>query len=114
MAGLQSTRDLKLQVRTAADLPALLGAAYDLDGLVLLEEDLAPAYFDLRTGLLGDLFQTLVNHRLPAALVVADATAYGPRFTELAREHARHPQVRVVTTAEQARAWLEGMTGGHQ
>lgn len=103
---IRSARDLGLQLRAAGDIRDLLGAAYGLDALLLHEADLAPAFLDLRTGLLGELFQTLVNHRLPTALIVPVPAAHGGRFTELAREHARHPHVRILPDEAAARAWL--------
>jgi hypothetical protein len=98
---------LGLRIDEAADFPALIGAAYSLDGLIFTGADLGPEFFRLGSGLAGELFQTLVNHRLPTALVLADFSAHGERFAELASEHSRHPHVRFVHTEEEARRWLE-------
>ncbi|PNY82359.1 DUF4180 domain-containing protein [Deinococcus koreensis] len=100
-----------LRVDSVTDVPELLGAAYGSDGLLLLETDLGPAFFRLGSGVAGELFQKLVNHRVPTALVVEDFSAYGERFSELASEHTRHGQVRFVHTEAEARAWLETVAG---
>ena len=103
----KTAADLGLRLRTAADIPDLIGAAYGADSVLLHADDLAPEFFDLRSGLLGELFQKVTNYRLPLALVIPDTDAYGPRFSELALEHRQHPLVRFFRTEAQARAWLE-------
>jgi hypothetical protein len=75
-------------------------------GLLLRESDLGPAFFDLSSGIAGELFQKFVNTRIPLAIVVADPKARGERFGELAYEHQRHPTVRILPTEEDARRWL--------
>lgn len=75
-------------------------------GLLLRESDLGKAFFDLKSGIAGELFQKFVNTRIPLAIVVADPKAYGDRFGELAYEHQRHPTVRILPTEEEARRWL--------
>ena len=99
--------ELGVRVDALADISALIGAAYELDGLILSEADLGPEVFRLRSGLAGELFQTLVNVRLRTVLVLPDFAAHGERFAELASEHARHPEVRFVHTEEEARRWLQ-------
>ena len=98
---------LGLRVEEAADVSALIGAAYSLDGLIVTEADIGPEFFRLSIGIAGNLFQTLVNLRLPTALVLKDFSAYGNRFAELAWEHSRHPHVRFVHSDEEARRWLK-------
>ena len=91
---------------TLADIPELIGAAYNLDGLIVCESDLGPEFFRLGSGLAGELFQKFTNDQIPAALVLSDFTAYGERFAELASEHARHTLLRFVHTEDEARHWL--------
>lgn len=95
-------------LRSAADIPDLIGAAYGHDAVLLTADDLAPEFLDLKTGLLGELFQKVTNYRLPLALVLPQAGAYGPRFSELALEHRRHPLIRFFDDEAAAQAWLEG------
>lgn len=108
MRDVAAVSDLGVALRAAGDVPGLIGAAYGLDGVLLREADLDPAFFDLRTGLLGELFQKCATYRLPVAFVVPDPAAHGERFTELAREHATHPQIRFFREEGTAWAWLRG------
>ena len=75
-------------------------------GLILAEGDLGAAFFDLRSGLAGELIQKLVNYRLRAAIIVAAPATYGDRFAELAHEHATHPTVRFVRSLDEATKWM--------
>jgi hypothetical protein len=75
-------------------------------GLMLCEADLAPAFYDLRSGLAGELFQKFVNYRVPLALVIGDPAVHGERFVELAREHRNHPLVRIFPDNAAAAEWL--------
>lgn len=106
MPTIRTAAELGLRLRTAADIPALIGAAYGADGVILHAGDLAPEFLDLRSGLLGELFQKVTNYRLPLALVVPDVAAYGPRFAELMGEHRTHGLIRFFDSEEAARAWL--------
>ena len=95
-----------IAIRSFDDISAAIGACFNTDGLVLTESDLAPEFFELRTGLLGELAQKFVNYQIRLAIVVPDPKAYGERFVELAREHATHGQVRFVSSIDEASAWL--------
>ena len=101
-----------LRVEARADIHDLLGAAYHADGLLLLEGDLGPEVFRLGSGLAGELFQTLTNHRLPTAVVIEAPAVHGDgdRFADLAREHAVHGLIRFFTAEDGAKAWLQGVT----
>ncbi len=104
----QSLSELGLKLNTARDISDLIGAAYDSGGVLIEEADLSAEFFDLKTGLLGELFQKLTNYRKRVAFVVPDPTAHGERFAELAFEHRTHPHLRFVASPEEGRAWLEG------
>ncbi|CAM3258438.1 DUF4180 domain-containing protein [Deinococcus saxicola] len=103
---IQTARELGLSLCSLDDIHTLSGAAYDLDGLILSEADLSPEFFKLKTGLAGEAFQKFTNYRIRVALVLPDFAAHGPRFAELAHEHATHPLIRFVHSEEGARAWL--------
>jgi uncharacterized protein DUF4180 len=83
-----------------------LATGMDEGGLVLSEADLAPAFYDLTSGLAGELFQKFVNYRVPLALVVKDPSVHGERFVELAREHRSHSMVRIFPDHDAAADWL--------
>lgn len=68
---------------------------------------LPPRYFDLRTGIAGDLAQKCVSYGLRMAAVVPDLAAQPARFQEFAREANRGHTFRFVATRDEAVAWLE-------
>jgi len=100
--------DAGISIGCLADITDALGACLGSEGLILTEDDLGPGFFDLRTGLAGELFQKFINYKVPVAIVLADPGAYGERFTELAREHLSHAMIRLVRSQDEAKAWLHG------
>ena len=108
---LRTVTELGVNLTEASSIHDLIGAAYGVDGLILHESDLAPEFLNLKTGLLGELFQKLINYRLPTAVIIPDFDAHGERFSELAREHTKHPQVRFFSSESEGRAWLEKIAG---
>jgi hypothetical protein len=89
-----------------------LATGMEEGGLVLSEAELAPAFYDLTSGLAGELFQKFVNYRVPLALVVKNPAAHGERFVELAREHRSHSIVRIFPDHDAAMEWLAVARGG--
>lgn len=104
---IRTASELGVALRTLEDVSRVVGAAYDLGGLILTEADLSPEFFRLRSGLAGGAFQKFTNYGLRVALVLPDFAAHGERFAELAHEHRAHNLVRFVHTEEEARAWLQ-------
>jgi Domain of unknown function (DUF4180) len=98
--------DSGLSIRSFSDISDALGACLDSAGLVLTENDLAQEFFDLRSGLAGELFQKFTNYRLRVAIVLPDPETYGKRFSELAYEHTSHNMIRFVGSIDEAKAWL--------
>lgn len=99
--------DEGISIRSFSDISDAIGACLDAAGLILIEQDLAREFFDLRTGLAGEALQKFVNYRVRVAMVLPDPAAYGERFSELAYEHSTHNQIRFVRSMEDAKAWLE-------
>jgi hypothetical protein len=95
-----------LQIREVADIANALGAGMSGGGLLLDESQLGANFFDLRTGLAGEVLQKFTNYRVRLAIVVADPAAHGSRFSELVHEHRTHSAVRFFTDARLARQWL--------
>lgn len=95
-----------MRLGSVSDIPDALNASIDGGGLLLDESQIAPEFFDLRTGFAGEVLQKFTNYRALLAIVVADADAYGARFGELAFEHRTHRVVRFFPTEQQARQWL--------
>jgi hypothetical protein len=98
--------DAGIAIRSMSDVSGAIGATFGAGGLILAESDLAPEFFDLKTGLAGELFQKFTNYRLRLALIVSEPERYGDRFSELAREHQSHANIRIVGTKDEATAWM--------
>ena len=77
-----------------------------VSALLLRDNALPAAFFDLRSGVAGELVQKLTNYRIRMAAVVPDLTVHPPRFREFAREANAGSQIRFVATREEAIAWL--------
>ena len=98
--------EVSLRVRSIRDVSDALGAVYGADGLLLTEIDLSPEFFDLRSGIAGELFQKFTNYHIHLAVVVNNLEVYGERFAELAFEHRNHKLIRFFETVEAAKSWL--------
>ena len=84
-----------------------LGIIYSgLPACILTPDDLGEGFFDLRNGRAGDAFQKFVNYGYKVAIVLPDGHGLGARVSELAYEHASHPNVRFVKTMEEAERFL--------
>ena len=95
-----------LQIRASGDIATALSVGMERGGLLLHESQLGPIFFDLATGLAGEVFQKFTNYRVRLALVIADPKAHGSRFGELAWEHRAHNAVRFFANEQAARQWL--------
>jgi len=95
-----------ISIRSREDINDAVGASLGRR-LILSEHDLGPGFFNLQTGLAGELIQKFVNYRVRVAIVLPAPEAYGDRFSELAYEHATHPTVRFVRTIDEANDWLQ-------
>lgn len=84
----------------------LIGNLYGWNGVLLTEGDLAPAFFNLRSGLAGELLQKFINYRVRVAIVLTNPDRYGERFAELVWEHRTHPLIRFFPSQERAEVWL--------
>ena len=100
--------DSGITIRSFKDISDALGTCIGAgaEGLILTEADLAPEFFDLRSGLAGELFQKFMNYRIRLAIVLPNPNAYGERFSELAYEHRKDNMIRFVRSDDEAKAWL--------
>jgi hypothetical protein len=98
--------DSNIHLESAQDIPDLIGACWGMDGLILQETDLASSFFDLRTGLLGELFQKCTNYNLHLAMVVLEPASHGEHFSELVHEHRSHKLIRFFASIDVAKTWL--------
>jgi len=98
--------DSGISVRSFGDISDTIAACFGAEGIIFTEDDLAREFFDLRSGLAGDLFQKFINYKLRMAIVLPDPEAYGERISELAYEHKSHSMIRFVRSKDEAEAWL--------
>ena len=95
-----------MRLESLDDISTVLSHSLSHNGLVLLEHELAPAFFDLSTRIAGEMFQKIVNYHSHLAIVVAEPARYGERFSELVYEHRDHPFVRFFNNQPAAELWL--------
>jgi hypothetical protein len=93
-------------IRSFNDVADQLHSSEAIEGICLDEQDFAPEFFDLRSGLAGELFQKFANYQFRLAIVLRDPAKYGERFAELVFEHRRHTAIRFFGSEEEARLWL--------
>lgn len=98
--------NLAVSIRSTADIADALQASLQHGGLLITEAELAPAFFELRSGLAGETLQKFVNYGARLAVVVTGWDSHGPRFRELMHEHERHPLIRFFVSEADACAWL--------
>ena len=99
--------DSGIAIRSIEDIPDAIGACFGAKGLILTSNDLAQEFFDLRSGLAGELFQKFMNYRIRLAIVLPDPDVHGKRFSELAHEHESHSMIRFVRSRAEAERWLD-------
>jgi hypothetical protein len=76
------------------------------DRLLIHNENLPAEFFQLKTGLAGQILQKFVNYRVRAAAIIPDDRAYVGRFGEMVLEANRRNQFRVFANREMAISWL--------
>lgn len=75
---------------------------------LLIDRPALPSeFFDLRTGLTGELVQKLTQYGIRLACVVPDLSAQPERFQEFAREANRGSRARIFASRSGAVEWLD-------
>ncbi len=87
------------------DLMAFAGE-HGTNLLLLHEENLVPAFYDLSTGLAGEIAQKLWNYRTRLAVVGTFASVRSERFREFMYETNKGDQLRFLKSKEDAVRWL--------
>jgi hypothetical protein len=75
-----------------------------LDGPAVPEE-----FFDLSSGVAGELLHKLSVYRLRLAAVVPDPTVHTPEFQAFVREANRGDQFRFFASRDEALSWIESL-----
>ncbi len=95
-------------LRTTQDAMDLISLCAEHDcGLMLLHEDaLSTDFFQLKTGVAGEILQKLVNYRIRAAFVLKDISKLSVRFKEMMLEANKSNQYRFFDNRADAELWL--------
>jgi hypothetical protein len=97
-------------LRSVADTTSLLERCFNehARAALLYAENLPPGFFDLSSGVAGDVLQKLRTYGIRLAVVSSADVQLSRRFPLLIEEEHRKPYFRLLPDREQARAWLEG------
>ena len=89
----------------ALDLVAACGE-YQSGYLLINQENIPDAFYDLRTGLAGSVLLKFSMYRITAAAVVDPVLSNRGKFYDFALETNRHNAFRVFLSREDALTWL--------
>lgn len=93
-------------VRTAEDGLNLIGDLYyqGFDGALLYAQNITPDFFNLRTGIAGEILQKFTNYRMKLA-IVGDFTKYeGKSLSDFIRESNKSGQIIFMSSVSEALA----------
>jgi Domain of unknown function (DUF4180) len=76
-------------------------------GLLADADALPPGFFDLSTGIAGDLAQRLTLYDIRLAAVVPDPAIHSAHFQDFAREANRGVRIRFFPDRDGAVGWLD-------
>ncbi|MFR9711127.1 DUF4180 domain-containing protein [Paenibacillus sp. MB22_1] len=95
-------------ITTGQDAIRLIEACIEHNAgrLIVYAEALSEDFFNLRTGLAGEILQKFVNFSLRTALVVADGSLIKDRMKDLLAESHRGNTLRVFASQAEAENWL--------
>lgn len=95
-------------IQTAEEWLELLGNLYyqDFDAILIQAERIAPDFFDLKSGMAGEILQKFSNYRVRLA-IFGDFTQYGSKsFQDFVRESNQKGRINFVSTIAEALAAL--------
>jgi hypothetical protein len=97
-------------LRGTQDVLDLIGTFYPehLAALILHEENLAPEFFQLRSGLAGEILQKLVTYQVKVAIVGNFQKYAGKALADFIYECNKGSQIFFVPTREEALERLAG------
>lgn len=97
-------------LHTAADGVDLLGNIYynGFDRVILHQENITPDFFDLKSGLAGEVLQKFSNYRIRLA-IVGDFSAYGSKsLKDFMYESNKGGAINFLTSTSEALRKLAG------
>jgi PadR family transcriptional regulator AphA len=95
-------------IKKPQDILALLvsGSEHETNRFILKETNFDPAFYDLKTGLAGEITQKFANYRVKAAIIGKFEKVSGKRFREFMLEANKGNQVYFTDDEEDALIWL--------
>jgi hypothetical protein len=72
------------------------------DAIILHEKNITPLFFDLKTGIAGDILQKFSNYRMRLAIVGYFAAYQSKSFQDFVFESNKNKQINFVGTLEDA------------
>jgi hypothetical protein len=95
-------------IRSQQDFLDLLawGSENETNLFLLEDTDLVPEFYDLTTGLAGEVFQKISNYSARLAIVGSFEMVVSRRFRELMAESNRGSLVRFAQNRDEAISWL--------
>lgn len=90
------------------DILDLIACGWGMDEirLIIHSAELHPDFFNLKSGMLGNIFLKLSNYRVKAAFIVEIDKIEGERFHELIHEHKSSREIRFFEDLASAEQWL--------
>ena len=91
-------------IHSTEDALDLMGDLYyqGYDGLILHEEQITSAIFDLKTKMAGEILQKFSNYRFPLVLIGDFSKFLSQSLQDFIRESNKGPQVNFVRTLPEA------------
>ena len=91
-------------IHSTEDALNLMGNLYyqSYDGLILHEEQVTPAFFDLKTKMAGEILQKFSNYRFPLVLIGDFSKFPSQSLQDFIRESNKGRQVNFVPTLPEA------------
>jgi hypothetical protein len=69
--------EVGISIGSMTDISNAVASTFGAGGLILAEDDVCSEFFDLKTGLAGELFQKFENYELCLAIIVPSPERYG-------------------------------------
>jgi hypothetical protein len=93
-----------LVIKTASDGLDLLGNIYyqDFDRIILHACNITPEFFDLKTGIAGEILQKFSNYRVRLAMIGNFAMYSSKSLNDFISESNKRRQVNFVSSREEA------------
>jgi len=91
-------------IKGSEDILDLIGNLYyqDFDKIIIYEENITPDFFDLKTGIAGEILQKFSNYRM-SLVIVGDFAAYQSKsLKDFIYESNKRGQINFIATISEA------------